>query len=158
MDKNMLLWEMSRLLRLHRSLVNGEAVEAGVYMGQHRILGYIASHEGCTQNEVALAMQQSAASISVTTKRLQEVGLIEKYPDKSSLRINRLRITEKGKENGQKFREVMNRMNEKMFDGFTDDELAAIKRVIDRLYANLGGGAEEKTAADKEEKTEGHGD
>ena len=32
------------------------------------------------------------------------------------------------------------------------------KEVIDRLYANLGGGAEEKTAADKEEKTEGHGD
>ena len=137
MDRNALIWDIGKVLRLHRSIVNREAVEAGVYMGQHRIMGYIAQHEGCTQNDVAQAMQQSAASISVTTKRLQEEGLIEKYPDRASLRVNRLRITDKGRENGQKFREVMVRTNERMFEGLSEEEMEGLASVIGRLYANL---------------------
>lgn len=148
MDRNALIWEISKMLRLHRSIVNREAVEAGVYMGQHRILGYISQHEGCTQNDVAQAMQQSAASISVTTKRLQEEGLIEKYPDKASLRVNRLRITEKGRENGLKFRDVMFRTNDRMFEGFTEEELEELAAVMARLYSNLESISAEQSAAD----------
>ena len=158
MDRNTLLWEISKVLRLHRSIVNREAVEAGVYMGQHRILGYIAQHEGCTQNEVAQAMQQSAASISVTTKRLQEEGLLDKYPDKASLRVNRLRITEKGKENGRKFRDVMVRTNERMFEGFSDEELGRLASDMERLYTNLDRLSLESLDFENQEKPEGHGD
>ena len=137
MDRNRLCWRLGNLQRMHRSLVNRKADEAGVYMGQHHILRHISMHPGCTQNEVAAAMQQSAASISVTTRRLQEEGLIEKYPDENSLRINRLSITEKGRENGRKFLQVLTEYNERMFEGISEEELEELERLVDIMSANL---------------------
>ena len=137
MDRNRLCWRLGNLQRMHRSLVNRKADEAGVYMGQHHILRYISQHPGCTQNDVAAAMQQSAASISVTTRRLQEEGLIEKHPDEKSLRVNRLRITEKGIENGRKFLQVLTEYNERMFEGIGEEELEELERLVDLMSANL---------------------
>ena len=137
MDRNRLCGRLGNLQRMHRSLVNRKADEAGVYMGQHHILRYISQNPGCTQNDVGAAMRQSAASISVTTRRLQEEGLIEKQPDEKSLRVNRLHITEKGIENGREFLQVLTEYNERMFEGIGEEELEELERLVDLMSANL---------------------
>ena len=67
---------------LLRTILNRRtAMESGLFLGQLPMLEYIWLHDGCTQVEVAQALDVSAASVAVSTKRLQKAGLLVKKTD-----------------------------------------------------------------------------
>ena len=134
---NMFCWEMDRLVMLRRVLINREADENGVYLGQHHVLRYIKQHPGCSQKEIAEALSQSAAAVTLSTKRLQEMGLITKQTDADNLRVNHLFITEKGEENESSFISVIERYNELMLDGFSQQELEQMQQFVQRMHDNM---------------------
>lgn len=140
MDKDRAIrlgWNMDRLARFRRDLINREAEENGVYLGQLRVLRHISSHPGCSQQEVATALSQSPAAITLSTKRLQEMGLITKQTDPNNLRQYHLYITEKGIRNGESFWQVIERYTERTFSGLTEEELETLEALLEKMYRNL---------------------
>ena len=130
-------WNMDRLARFRRDLINREAEENGVYLGQHRVLRYISDHPGCSQREIAAALSQSPAAITLSTKRLQEMGLITKQTDPGNLRQYHLFITEKGIRNGESFWEVIERYTDRTFSGMTEEEMEMLENLLEKMYRNL---------------------
>ena len=145
-------WNMDRLVGLRRALINREADENGVYLGQHRVLRHIAMHPGCSQREIAQALTQTPAAVTLSTKRLQELGLITKRTNPDNLRQYHLYITEKGKQNGESFMKVIDRYANLTFDGFSEEELELLSGLIEKMYINLKPFREDACCAVSERK------
>ena len=132
-----LAWNMDRLVGLRRSLINREADENGIYLGQHRVLRYIVHNPGCSQRDIATALSQTPAAITLSTKRLQEMGMITKETDPKNLRRYHLYVTDKGVQNGESFFEVITRYAGITFEDFSDEDLEKLSELIEKMYLNL---------------------
>lgn len=128
---------LEKLSILRRIESNKISADAGLYMGQLPILEYIIHHDGCTQNEIANILSVSPASIATSTKRLQKAGLVKKQIDEENLRKNMLSVTEKGVELAKKCRKSFDEFNQRLFSGFSDDELLTMMEHLDRLVSNI---------------------
>lgn len=157
--------KMNRLNILHRIYIHKEATKNGLYFGQPPILEYVRDHDQCTQCEVADFMQVSPPSIATSIKRMQKAGLLEKTMDKSDQRYNRISITEKGREIVAKFRADFNKIDARLFDGFSEQEREQLCGYLDRMIANMATGefadktffsliAEEKKLHEQQKKEE----
>ncbi len=114
-----------------------------VYIGQLPMLEYIIRHDGCTQIDLAEEMHVSPASIALSTKRMQNAGLIEKRVNEQNLRCKMLSATEKGRQVSVRCREVFDAFDERMYAGFSEQERETLSRFLERLAENLNGSAEE---------------
>lgn len=120
-----------------RILSQRMATDAGLYLGQLPIIEYVARHNGCSQVDIADTLHLSAASVAISTKRLQKAGIIDKTVDESNLRSKRLTITDKGLELSGKCRELFDSIDRRLFAGFEEEELIQLKGFLDRLIANI---------------------
>lgn len=137
------LYEISgRLTSLHllkRISMQKKMTEMGLYFGQLPILEYIKRNENCTQREIADTLQVTAASIALSTKRLQKAGLIKKTADKDNLRCNKLSITERGRELSESGRKMFDVFDIKMYKGFSEEELEQLYKYLNRIIINITG-------------------
>lgn len=111
--------------------------DSGVYYGQPPILDFLAEHGTGTQNELAKALHVSPASVSVSLRRMQKSGLIEKAADETDLRCNRMSLTEKGKAQYASVHEYFEEIDRNLYKGFSDAELLTLENLISRLCDNL---------------------
>ncbi len=138
------LYEISRrfsmLNLLRRIELHRVAADVGLHLGQLPVMEYIIRNDGCTQVEIADTLKVTPASIAISTKRLQKAGLIQKKTDETNLRCNKLSATEKGIELSQNCRDRFNKFDNKLFAGFSDQELLVMKDHLDRLIKNIADG------------------
>lgn len=104
---------------------------------QMRMLEFISENGGCTQAEVAAKMRVSPASVAQSIKRMEAAGCITRDEAAGNRRANSLSITETGVKAASECRLVFDRLEERMFTGFTDDEREQTLEYMARLIANL---------------------
>jgi len=127
-----------KLSALHRYHIHSVLSKHGVFPGQPPLLAILEECD-CTQKELSEKLNVSAATVAVSVKRLQKSGFVEKLSDSEDLRCNRIRITKKGKEISELCRSECDRIDNKMFEGFSDEEKAQYKNFLERLSYNLSG-------------------
>ncbi len=127
-----------------RFIVHNCLKDSKVYFGQPPILDYLSEHGGCTQNELAAAMNVSPASMAVSIKRMQKSGLICKISDENDMRRNIITLTDFGKKQIEKIHSILDELDAKTFSGFTQEELVALKGYMDRINKNLFGDIPDK--------------
>lgn len=135
--KRELVAQMDRVHILHRIFIQREAAGAGLYFGQMPILEYVLGHDRCTQKEAADYLQISPPSVATSVKRMQKTGLITKTGDASDLRYNRLSVTPTGRERAKECRERFDRVDDRMFAGFSEGDCAALMGFLGRMAENL---------------------
>ncbi len=134
---------VSRLCKvslLHRYRISVALTGLKIYRGQPQILEYLLEHGDCSQRELADELGVSPASIATSLKRMSKAGFIERTPDESDRRINRLRITPQGKDAFLAGKKECDKVDEAMFSGFSDDELSAFSDMLSRIAENLSRG------------------
>ena len=131
------LFENAHIFRKYYS--RKEFKELQVNPKQFPILNFIYNNPDCTQVEIASELYISPASVAISTKRLQKAGLIDKAVDESSLRTNRISLTESGREIVEKSRVLMMKTDDVMFADFTDEELVQLEGYLKRMVRNLAG-------------------
>lgn len=124
--------EMCRHYAVRRALK-----DSGVYFGQPPILDYLAENGTGTQNDIAKALQVSPASVSVSLRRMQKAGLIEKTADETDLRCNQMSLTEKGREQHEYIHGCFEEIDRKLYAGFSAAELDALEQLLGKLCDNL---------------------
>lgn len=134
-----LVWKLDKMFMVRRIMMNKMAGDAGLYMGQLPILAYISHNKNCTQKEIADWLGVSAASVALSTKRLQKQGFIEKTVDSENLRRNMLSVTEKGCETAYSHRRRAVEFDEKMLAGLSEEELVSLSHIMDVLIRNMTG-------------------
>jgi len=134
---------------LHRYRISIALSGLKIYRGQPEILEYLLKHGDCSQKELAEALSVSPASIATSLKRMSKAGFIDRAPDEADRRINRLKITEKGKEALLAGRKECDKVDKIMFSGFNEDEIDAFSDMLSRISDNLSGdGISEKEVID----------
>lgn len=129
--------KMCRVTLLHRYRISTALSGLNIYRGQPEILGYLIENGECSQKNLADSMGVSSASVATSIKRMCKAGLVERAEDESDRRINRIRITEKGREIFAVGREKCNKVDSEMFKGFSESEIDEFSDFLQRITENL---------------------
>ncbi len=138
--KREIVWKLIKLCQKHKINLENSMCDAdtGIFPAQLRILMQLSFHEGVNQKELARILQVSPATITVSIKKLVKDGYVAKETDSSDSRYNILEITPKGYEVIEKSRSIVEKIDESMFEGFTEEEQQIFMNYLDRISANLG--------------------
>lgn len=143
MDKNIYFTashEMCRVSLLHRYRISNAVSHLHLYRGQPQVLEYLIEHGGCSQVELSEALGVSGASIATSIKRLCKAGFVERHEDENDRRINRIFVTEKGKETFLQGDAECKKVDALMFKGFSEDEISGLLSMLQRIEDNLSVG------------------
>lgn len=126
-----------KVARLQRAVLERLLCRTGVYRSQHRLLMFIAENPRVSQKELARMYQVTTATVAVSLKKLESGGYIRRSVNQEDNRFNQICITEKGRRVAESSVELFRRTEERMFAGFTDEEIACLSGFLERLCRNL---------------------
>jgi DNA-binding MarR family transcriptional regulator len=133
-----IFWKVRDVHHRHMYLMKNIHARFGLHIAQPRILFVIARLNGSTQSQIAEEMQVSPASLSMSIKRMQKAGLLEKVKDEHDLRRNQIRLSPAGQEAMDNSLQSLMQMDNQMLHGFNDAEIDQLGSYLDRMFANLG--------------------
>lgn len=76
--------------------------EKKLYRGDPRLLMYVYFHDGRKQAEIAKGLCVKPASLTVMLQRMEQAGLVNRKSDEQDQRVQRVYITELGRETSKK--------------------------------------------------------
>jgi DNA-binding MarR family transcriptional regulator len=130
---------MIRTDHLHRALIDSRAQETGVHRTQHRILMHLARHEHLpSQKELAAHLDITPAAVTGALKKMERDGYIERTLGQDN-RFNEIRITEKGRDLVKLTRRLFSEADMSVFEGFSEQELEAYLRFLEKMQENMRG-------------------
>jgi DNA-binding MarR family transcriptional regulator len=133
--------KLDKVFVYRRVMMNKKIIsESGLYLGQYPILVYLSKNEGCTQKEIADWLGVSAASIALSTKRLQKAGYIIKEVDSGNMRRNTLSLTETGRDTMRRCHDATIAFENMMFDNIPEEMLQNFDEILTKFSENLTGG------------------
>lgn len=122
---------------LFRQLTRQVFCSHGITRGQPQVLGYLHMHDGCIQRELADALHLEPASVSALLSGLEKSGLVRREPDENDRRVWRVTLTETGRACGERIHEGLDRIDEAMFAGLTDEQKEVFSVCCERVRRNL---------------------
>ena len=93
----------------------------------------IAGNEGCQFKQVAESLNLNNSAITGLVGRMERKGLLERRTCEQDRRSSRLHLTELGHQKTESARPLIQTLNERMTEGFSDDEVTVILRFLNRL-------------------------
>lgn len=125
------------LSRLVRSRFNEIIAEEGLFSGQQDILFAIVDNEGITSSELAQNTGVSAATISISVKRMEKAGFIVKKPDEKDARVSRLYPTEKAKAMPAKTQRKMDSLETTLKRGMSEEQILEFSSYLQLAIDNI---------------------
>jgi len=101
------------------------------------VLLHLADHPGATIGEVTAALQASPAGASGLLARMERADLVRRRTDPDDRRTVRLDLTPTGTAALDDVRTALTELNDRLTDGFTDDELATVSRWLEHVTRTL---------------------
>ena len=133
---------MMHNMRLHHRIVEKrmEGMCGGIHHSQHRML-MLLSKMGRTasQKDIARAMNISPACVARTLKALSRSGMVERAEAESDSRCNEVCLSQAGTQLVQDSHRLFQALDAEMYDGFTDEEIAQLTLLMEKLNRNLTG-------------------
>jgi MarR family transcriptional regulator for hemolysin len=129
-----------RLTVLARLLRNNfDRAVAGLHVtrSQWAMIAVVSRHPGATQRVIAEALEMSEASAGRLIDRLCADGLLERRDRDDDRRARAVYLTEAAKPLLAKLAEIALETEERMFMGFSDEDLDRMQTYVDRIYANV---------------------
>lgn len=125
-------------VRLHHSIIERMVDYLGCHHSQHRMLFYLERNpDNPSQRQIADFMEISPACVAVTMKKMEKNGLIVRSAKKDDIRANAIEITPKARDIIDVSKIHFNNIEQEVFKGFSDDEVAQIEEYFARIKANL---------------------
>ena len=127
-----------------KRVISKKVEDTGIYRSQHSLLMLLGRHPDCSQTAIAEKMDISPAAVAVSIKKLEKAGYIKRQCNAEDNRVNRVVITDKGKEAINNSFVYFQEIEDALFGSFTEEEMkqaeAFLKRVIqngDEYYRSL---------------------
>lgn len=111
--------------------------EKKLYRGDPRLLMYVYFHDGRKQAEIAKGLCVKPASLTVMLQRMEQAGLVNRKSDEQDQRVQRVYITELGRETSKKTVELFQKAVKGFFEGVFEEELAVYQGVLEKVKENV---------------------
>lgn len=122
--------------RLRKLAFNQHPLEdRSVTMPQLTLLDYIAASPGCGIQEVATGLDLATPTISVSVRRLEQAGLVERRPDPEDGRAVQLFLTAEGQALCRRAYAFRQDKMRRLLQGLTGEERATLLRLLERAVS-----------------------
>ncbi len=106
---------------------------------QGPILGYLSHRKTAPcARDIEEAFHLSHPTVSGILGRLEKKGFVEFRPDEADRRCKRIYILPKGRACNDLMHTTIHGIEEKLVEGFTEEEKAQFSALLDRAIANMG--------------------
>ena len=109
----------------------------GVTRGQPKILMYLRGHNGCMQRQMAEDCHMEPASVTGMLQNMEKRGLLRRESDETDKRVQRVYLTQDGEALCAKVEQVMLRLDERLLEGFSEEERECLFAGLERLRENM---------------------
>ena len=130
-------WKIRDVHHRHMYLMHNIHARFGLHIAQPRILLMINKLNGATQSQIAEEMQVSPASLSMSIKRMQKAGLLEKAQDEHDLRRNQIQLSPAGRKAMESSLQALMQMDTQMMQDFSPEEIELLGSFLDRMFISL---------------------
>lgn len=123
--------------RKSKNYFNQVVSEEGLFAGQHHIIMML-ERVGCaTVSQIAEEMRTTSATASVSIKRLEKAGFVEKRSSESDARITKIYLTDKALAVTQRIKSKMDEAEESLTQGLTQEEKYELSDLLDKVVNNI---------------------
>lgn len=130
---------VTKVFQAQRRTMRPHLSEAGLSVGQPKVLHYLKENESCTQRELARCCDIEPATVSKMLDAMEREGLIERLLNKEDRRAFQIRMTEEGCRRLTLWDEICKEINEKSLHGFSEEAKEQFMEDLGRMYRNLTG-------------------
>lgn len=131
------------LHRLGMASLSGPIEALGIPRGQLGFLMYILQNEGIIQESLTRKLYIDRAATARAMRDMERTGLIRRETDPKDRRRKRVFPTRKAKALHVDLLDILNRHNNTLFRGFSEEERTQTLTILDRLVNNLRNTVEE---------------
>ena len=124
------------LARLLRNNFDRQVAGLHVTRSQWAMIAVVSRHPGATQRVIAEALEMSEASAGRLIDRLCADGLLERRDRDDDRRARAVYLTDAAEPLLGKLATIALDAEERMFMGFSDNELDQLQNYVDRIYGN----------------------
>lgn len=129
--------EFRTLMRNHQRIVQNYLSKQGLYMGQPRVLFCLKDNPGISQKELSEKIEISKEATSVSVRRLEKNGFINRHECKNDRRIILLELSNQGLDIVSNLRYNFDKLNKLMFADLQNDETKELKRILEIMNKTL---------------------
>lgn len=126
-----------QMVMMHRNKVQEYLKTFDLYLGQQRILFELQKNPKITLTELTEKLQVSKESLSVSIKRLEGAGFINKVKDDKDKRRILLELSEKGYETATACKKGFENLNQTMFQDYSKEDKQVLGDHFKRMIENL---------------------
>ena len=130
----------------HRALADALLAELGLHAGQEMLLLTLDERGPLFQTQIAVALNCEPPSVTGMARKLEDAGLVIRYPSPKDSRATMVELSEKGRSLMPKLKMVWQRLAEVTAAGVKTppDQLLAVAQDVARRLVALSEDAEEK--------------
>ena len=124
--------------RMHKRLIDSSvSAQVGLHRTQHVILMHLAKKDRLpSQKELADHLNITPAAVTMALQKLESGGYIIRSAGDDN-RFNEISITELGRRVVEESKAIFAKIDEAMFDGFSDEELKILISYLERMQKNI---------------------
>src|SRR5919202_5060148 len=111
--------------------------KVGVTMAQWRVINTLTSQNGTTQREIADKLGLDTSSLIPLIDRLEAKELVQRKPDPSDRRINRLYLTTRAEVLLNAMHSCIILIRKILTKGIREDQIEVTQQVLERISQNL---------------------
>lgn len=124
--------------RMHKNVFDNQVQKLGLHRSQQWVLTYLSRHgEIGSQKQIADSLEISPAAVTVTLKKLESLGYVERTVSPSDNRNHLIQLTGAGTEILEKTRSIFRDIDLRMLSGLTDSQLDIFMECNRRIQENL---------------------
>lgn len=128
------------LARLLRNNFDREVAGLNVTRSQWAMIAVVARHPGATQRHIAEVLEMSEASAGRLIDRLCADGLLERRERDDDRRAHAVFLTAAAEPLLERLATIARASEDRLFKGFSEDELDRLNDFMNRLYENVSRG------------------
>jgi DNA-binding MarR family transcriptional regulator len=128
---------VNHVSRMLRRRFNEVINEEGLFSGQQDIIILLKHNKGLTISQLAESMDVATPTVSVSIKRMEKAGFVEKRVDDKDARITKLYLTEKGEKATEHIKVKMDNQESFITKDMTEDEIMLFSDLLDKAIKNL---------------------
>lgn len=128
------------LARLLRNNFDRQVVNLSVTRSQWAMIAVVSRAPGATQRTIAETLEMSEASAGRLIDRLCADGLLERRDRRDDRRARAVYLTPAAEPLLAQLATIARASEQRMFKGFSEDELVTLGGLLDRIYDNVSRG------------------
>jgi DNA-binding MarR family transcriptional regulator len=128
---------LANICHLHHARARQQLEALKLYRGQPPLLHALWRQEGLTQKALAEELRISPATLTKMLQRMEKAGFIHRQVDPADQRVSRVFLTDAGHLIQDQVKQVWQKMEQEVFDGFSPAEQGMLRQFLLRIRENL---------------------